>query len=213
MTDTALAGLSLETVAAIAAMAFAGTWSPGPNNALLSASGARFGFRATLPHARGVALGFPAMLFALALGMGAVFRQSELLRETLRWGGAALLVWLAWRTATAPAPGKGGGRARPFTFLEAAAFQWINPKAWIMALAVISQFADGSAPLRDAGVIAAVYAVSGLGSSHSWAGLGAAIGRFLGDGWRLRAFNLVMAALLLAGVAALLTEDLTPPPA
>ena len=80
MTDTALAGLSLETVAAIAAMAFAGTWSPGPNNALLSASGARFGFRATLPHARGVALGFPAMLFALAPSLLASVRE---VRRTL----------------------------------------------------------------------------------------------------------------------------------
>ena len=85
------AGITPETLGAVAAMAFAGTWSPGPNNAMLSASGARFGLRATLPHARGVALGFPAMVFAVALGLGEAFRHSELLRETLRWGGAALL--------------------------------------------------------------------------------------------------------------------------
>ena len=202
------AGITPETLGAVAAMAFAGTWSPGPNNAMLSASGARFGLRATLPHARGVALGFPAMVFAVALGLGEAFRHSELLRETLRWGGAALLCWLAWRTATAPAPGTGGGRARPFTFLEAAGFQWINPKAWIMALAMISQFADGAQPVRDAAVIAAVYTVSGMTSAHAWAGFGAATGRFLGTGWRLRAFNMSMAALMMLGVLALLTEDL-----
>lgn len=96
--------MSPDAIGALLALAFAAAWTPGPNNAMLAASGATFGFRRTLPHALGVTLGFPAMIFLVALGLGRVFHESETLRETLRWGGAALLVWIAWRIATAERP-------------------------------------------------------------------------------------------------------------
>lgn len=204
-------GYGIGELAGLFALAAGATFTPGPNNALLSASGARFGLRATLPHARGVALGFPVMAFVVAVGLGEVFRQSELLRETLRWIGAGLLAWLAWRIATSTSAARASGRERPWSFLQAAAFQWVNPKAWVMCLAIAAPFVDGTAPVRDAAVLAGVFVVSGLLSAHAWAAFGAAMGRWLGEGWRLRAFNLAMAGLLALGVAALLTEDLTPP--
>ena len=209
--------ISLEELAALAALALAGTFTPGPNNALLSASGARFGLRATLPHARGVALGFPLMVFAVALGLGQVFQASELLREALRWGGAALMAWIAWKIATAPAPGQPtrqdgtGGAARPWSFLQAAAFQWVNPKAWVMCIGIAAPFANGEHPVRDAAIAAGIFVLSGILSTHSWAAFGAAMGRFLGHGLRYRVFNLVMAGLIVLGVAALISGDLSTP--
>lgn len=195
---------------ALFALATATTFTPGPNNAMLSASGATFGLRRTIPHAQGVTWGFPLMVFAVALGLGEAFRDSALLREGLRWIGAAVMLWLAWRIATAAPPGAGGGRSRPLSFWQAAGFQWVNPKAWMMCLAVTAQFVDGADPVRDAAVAAAAFAVVGLASSHAWAAFGALLGRWLGVGVRLRAFNALMAATIVAGTAALVMTDLTP---
>jgi threonine/homoserine/homoserine lactone efflux protein len=175
---------------ALTALAFATCWTPGPNNLMLANSGATFGYRATVAHAQGVALGFPLMLFVLALGLGEAFRQSAGLREGLRWGGAALMLWLAWKIGTA-GRARAAGRARPFTFVEAAAFQWINPKAWVMALSTAA-LAGAEAPLRGALVAAGVYVAAGLTSAHGWALFGAAMRRWLSTDARLRAFNAAM---------------------
>jgi len=197
-----------DTLAALAALAFASTWTPGPNNAMLAASGANFGFRATWPHALGVAIGFPAMLFAVALGLGEAFKASAALREALRWGGAALLLWLGWKIASAGGIGDARGRGRPLSFWEAAAFQWINVKAWIMALSTGAAFVGGAAPLREAGLCAAVFLAAGVTSSHGWAGFGAALRDWLADGPRLRLFNGAMGALIALSALYLLAADL-----
>mgnify|MGYP006280236127 CR=1 FL=1 len=188
-----------ETLAALAGFALAGVCTPGPNNAMLAASGATFGWRATLWHAMGVALGFSVMLFLIALGLGEIFRQSPAFREGLSWLGAAVMLWLAWRIARAGAPGE-GGRARPLSFVEAAAFQWVNPKAWVMAIGVAATYASGTRPVLEAALAAAVFVAAGLTSSQGWTLFGAGIGQLLGRGWRLRAFNVAM-GLLLAGSA------------
>ncbi|MBB5514491.1 threonine/homoserine/homoserine lactone efflux protein [Rubricella aquisinus] len=198
-----------EALIALFALALGTVWTPGPNNALLASSGARYGFRATIPHALGVAIGFPVMVFATALGLGEVFRAVPLIGEVLRWIGAALLIWLAWKVFNAPAPGTQKGKGRPWRFIEAAAFQWINPKAWIMAISVISVFVTGTAPLLEAALCAGAYLLAGLSSAHGWAGFGAALQRFLSTPIRLRAFNGVMAALILMTVYGLMFADLT----
>ena len=199
--------MSWDMLAALFALAFASTWTPGPNNILLASSGARFGWRATRAHAFGVALGFPAMLFILALGLGEAFQRSEALREGLRWAGVALLMWLAWRIGTAgraregAGKSKGFGASRPFTFLEAVAFQWVNPKAWAMAVSTGAAFVSGAAPLREAAICAGVFVISGLGSAHGWAAFGAALRRVLSDDLRLRVFNVSMGLLIAASAA------------
>ena len=203
MTGTLIA---FENLVALGAFAMAGTWTPGPNNAMLAASGANFGFRRTAPHFLGVSLGLGAMCFAI--GLGQAFERSALLRETLRWAGAAAMLYIAWRIATASAPGKGRVGARPLTFLQAAGFQWINPKAWLMSLGVLAQFASGAAPVLEAAVISGVFVASGLTSAPSWTLFGRAAGRWLGQGRRLQAFNWTMAAPVVAGVALLITDDL-----
>lgn len=187
--------MPIDTLIALAAFAFAATWTPGPNNMMLAASGASFGWRATLGHAMGVAVGFPAMMFLIALGLGEVFQRSEALRTGLAYLGGAVMLWLAWRIASA-GPAGSGQRTRPLSFLEASAFQWINPKAWVMAIGAAATYASGVAPLFEAAVLAAVFLVAGLSSSQAWTLFGAWLGRLLGGGWRLRAFNMSMGALL-----------------
>lgn len=189
--------MDLQTLIALAGFAFATTWTPGPNNMMLAASGATFGWRPTVPHAMGVALGFPVMVFLIALGLGEVFQRSPALQTGLAWLGFAVMLWLAWRIATADAA-RARARTRPLRFHEAAAFQWVNPKAWAMAIGVSATYAQGSEPLVEAALIAAFFVAAGLTSSQTWAACGAAIGRLLGTGARLRAFNVTMGLLLAA---------------
>ena len=111
--------------------------------------------------------------------------------------GFAVMLYLAWRIATAGAA-KAWRRARPMRFHEAAAFQWVNPKAWVMAIAVAATYARGDDPVTDATIIAAIFVLAGLTSSQTWAAFGAGIGRALGTGTRLRAFNVTMGLLLAA---------------
>jgi threonine/homoserine/homoserine lactone efflux protein len=196
--------MSIESLLALAGILFAATWTPGPNNAMLAASGATFGFRRTLPHAQGVAWGFPLMLFAVALGLGEAFRRLPLLQEVLRYGGAALMLYVAWRIATASRDGGAGGRSRPFTFWQAAGFQWVNPKAWVMCIGIAAQFVTGRNAVLEAAICAAVAAAAGLTSSSAWSGFGAAIGRVLSTPVRLRLFNGAMAGLIVLGVVWLL---------
>ena len=200
--------MPLEQLLALTGILFAASWTPGPNNAMLAASGATFGFRRTLPHVQGVAWGFPLMLFAIALGLGETFRTWPVLQEVLRWGGAAVLLWMAWRIATAAGPGGASARARPFTFWQAAGFQWINPKAWVMCTGLVAQFVTGADPLREALICAGLAVLVGLTSSTGWAAFGALIARWLATATRLRAFNGLMGAIIAFGVVWLVFADL-----
>ena len=196
--------MPVESLVALLGILTAAIWTPGPNNAMLASSGATFGFRRTLPHAQGVAWGFPLMLFAVAMGLGEVFARYPLLHELLRYLGAALLLWVAWRIATAAPPGSVGRKRRPFTFLQAVSFQWINPKAWVMCIGIAAQFVTGAHALREALICAAVAAAVGLPSASAWTAFGAAIGRWLGTPLKVRVFNAAMAGLIVLGVVWLL---------
>lgn len=194
-------------LASAAGFAVAMSATPGPNNALAAASAANFGIRRTVPQMLGVALGFPAMLVLVALGAAEALRERPELQFGLRWVGAAWLAWLAWRLATAVPGGVGEApgqrRARPLSFLEAALFQWVNPKAWLIAFAGIGTYA-GPRVLPEAAVLAALFAVAALGSLAAWAALGAGIARLLPGPRALRRFNIAMAVLLLLSLLPLL---------
>ena len=187
--------MDADTLLALAGFAFAATWTPGPNNVMLASSGATFGWRRSIPHAMGVALGFPLMLFLIALGLGEVFQRSDTFRMVLSWGGVAVMLWLSWRIGTA-GPAKTGCRARPLNFLEASGFQWINPKAWVMAIGAGATFVKGSDPALEAALAGLVFVAAGLTSSQAWVLFGTGIGQVLGTGWKLRAFNGAMGLLL-----------------
>lgn len=192
-----------DTILALVALTCLMAWTPGPNNAMVASSGATFGFRRTFPHVLGIALGFSFMILVVGYLLGAVFQASVLLREGVRWLGAALLLYIAWKIATSGGLSSARGEPRPLTFLEAAGFQWVNPKAWTGALAITAQFATGAAPLTEAVVIGVVCVLTGLTSASTWALGGQAIRRFLATPERLRAFNIAM-GLLIAGCVGLL---------
>ncbi len=193
-----------ETFTALIALAVGTLFTPGPNNAMLAASGATFGFRRSIPHLLGVSLGFSAMLLIVGLALGQLFQTSALLREGLRWGGIALLLWLAWRVATSTKTGAAASNARPMSFAGAAGFQWINPKAWPMAVAATAQFIHPGDALSTAAIVTATFMTLGLLSSATWVFAGQAIARFLTSDKRLRVFNIAMALLIVLSVAELL---------
>ena len=114
--------MTFETFLALLTLALIAAWTPGPNNLMLASSGANFGLRRTLPHICGVAFGFPIMIFVVATGLGAIIAASAALQDVMRWAGAALLLWFAWRIATS-GRAQDQSRARPLNFLEAAGFQ------------------------------------------------------------------------------------------
>lgn len=190
--------MSLESLPALASIAVSMTWTPGPNNAMLSASGANYGWRRSLGHVMGVTFGFPLMLIAVAFGLIRVLARFPVIVEVLSWIGLGMLTWIAWRIATAAGPGR-AARGKPLTFPEAVAFQWVNPKAWALAIYITAGYAVGTTAVSNILVAASVFLVSGFASSFAWAAVGEGIGTVLRRGWRLRAFNLTMAALLMAG--------------
>lgn len=198
--------MSLESFIALLMLAIAASWTPGPNNALLAASGVNFGLRRTLPHISGVWIGFPVMVFLVGSFLGEAFQQSAPLREILRWGGAALLMWVAWQIATTGGLPSAARTAQPFSFWQAAAFQWVNPKGWVMAIAISAQFVSSEAPWLTATLVALAFAIAGLSSSLAWAGAGQLLRRVLAAPARLRVFNAAMGALIAIGVIAMVLE-------
>jgi len=177
--------------------------TPGPNNLMVTASTANFGFRRTLPHMWGVSFGFPAMLLAVGLGLGTVLTAYPAIHGAIRWIGAAYLVYLAWRIATA-GRATGASRSRPLTWIEGALFQWVNPKAWVIAIGAVGTYTTvGGNVWLEMGIMAAMFPIATFGSLALWAGLGAAIARWLRSDRALAVFNWIMALLLLASLATL----------
>jgi threonine/homoserine/homoserine lactone efflux protein len=181
---------------ALATFCFVSSITPGPNNMMLLASGANFGFRRTLPHLLGVTLGFGAMVLAIGLGVSGLFTAYPALYSVLRVVGGAYMLWLAWRIATADGIGQANATARPMSFLEAAAFQWVNPKAWAIALGAITAFVSPNQLVGGVLMVTGVFTLVNLPCVASWAGFGVVLRRLLDRPWTLRAFNVTMAALL-----------------
>lgn len=188
-----------DIVIALVAFAFVSSITPGPNTLMLMASAANFGVRRTVPHMLGVGIGFTVMVVLVGLGVAGIFAAWPPAGLILKVVSVAYLLWLAWKIATAAPPRPGAAAGRPFTFLQAAGFQWVNPKAWTMALSAVTLYAPG----REVGsvlFVAMVFGLVNLPSIGFWAGLGAQMQRFLTSTVRLRRFNLVMAALLVASL-------------
>lgn len=195
--------MTLETYLSLMGLALAAGWTPGPNNSLVANSGARFGIRATVPHITGIGIGFPFMVFVIAMGLGVLFEQSPFLREGLRWTGAIVLLWFAYKIATASPDDDTQSERKPFTFLQSAAFQWINPKAWVMAIGITAQFANPEKPLLSALIVASTFVFVGFTSATGWTILGKTASLWLTSPVRLRLFNYTMAALIVASVFAI----------
>jgi threonine/homoserine/homoserine lactone efflux protein len=194
----------MDQLPALFGFAVAASVTPGPNTLMLAAAAANHGVARVWPHMLGITFGFGAMLLLVGLGLAAPLTASPTLHLVLKWAGAAWLLRLAWKIAHAGAPGEGPARP-PLGFLGAAGFQWINPKAWMIAVAAFPAFTEPGAPLlAAAALIAGVFTLVSIPCLLVWAGLGAGMRRLLGSPRRLRAFNLLMAALLAASVVPVL---------
>ena len=197
--------------ASILAFAVAMSGTPGPNNTMVAASGASWGFRRTLPHILGISLGFPAMLVAVAFGAGELLRANLWAQEALRWAGAAYMLWLAWHIAMAkPVVATGdSGRHGPLGFMQAALFQWVNPKAWVIAAGAVVTYTTGQGTvlMAQAALLAAMFLVITPVTTALWTMVGVGAARLLRTPRSLRRFNLAMAALLVASLVPMLRGE------
>ncbi|HEX6980721.1 MAG TPA: LysE family translocator [Alphaproteobacteria bacterium] len=188
-----------ETVLALCVYAFVTSITPGPSNFMLLASGANFGLVRTIPQVLGITMGFKALLLAVGLGLGATLAAYPALHTVLKIAGGAYLLYLAWRiTMSRSLSKKGEIEGRPLTFLESAAFQWINPKAWAVAVTAMAVYASPDAPFLSAVLISVAFALVNLPSVLVWAGFGVVLREFLSNPVRLKWFNIAMGVLLAA---------------
>ena len=194
MTYSLLTGLVL--------FCFVSSITPGPNNLMLMATGANFGARRAAPHASGIVLGFTFMIVAIGLGVAQLFQIYPLAHQLLGVVSVIYLIYLAYKTATArtnldsPEP-----TGKPITFWQAAAFQWVNPKAWTMALAAVTVYAPQPVTYKEVIVVAAIFGAINLPCISVWLLLGVKMRRFLTTPARLRGFNWTMAGLLILSLA------------
>jgi threonine/homoserine/homoserine lactone efflux protein len=199
--------MTQDLLIALLGFAFVTSVTPGPNNMMLLASGVNFGFRRTVPHMLGISLGHSVMVFLVGLGLAGIFKAWPPALTILKLGSVAYMLWLAWKIAHAGSPGEGRARAEPMTFLQAAAFQWVNPKAWAMALGAVSAYVTVPSVWAYAAV-AVVFATVNLPSVSVWAGAGQALRRWLETPGRLRAFNWTMAGLLVLSLWPVVTLEI-----
>lgn len=192
--------MTFDWLFAVATFAVVTCFTPGPNNTMLMASGLNFGFARSVPHVLGVTLGFAGMVLAVALGISGIFTALPQLYTVLKFASVVYLLWLAYRIATSSPKVGGGEGKRPFSFFEAAAFQWVNPKAWVMALTASATYVLASQALLSVVAIAGVFAVAGLGSSSTWAFGGTTLRRLIDQPGLVRMVNIVLALVLVGSL-------------
>jgi threonine/homoserine/homoserine lactone efflux protein len=187
-----------DLLLALTLYAFVSSITPGPNNLMLLASGVNFGFRRTILHMLGIGGGFTVMVAIVGFGLAGLFLAYPPARLVLTVLSVLYLLWLAWKIATAAPPNQDAPAAgKPFGFFQAAAFQWVNPKAWTMALTANTLYAP-NADWPSVLTVALAFGAVNLPSVSVWAAMGTMMRGFLRDPKRLRIFNGVMAALLVA---------------
>ncbi|HWA37088.1 MAG TPA: LysE family translocator [Burkholderiales bacterium] len=197
--------MGLEQILAFAAFAFVAAVTPGPSNVMLTATGAAVGLARGMPALFGVGAGMASMMFLAALGLGTLVLREPALVAVLKGAGAAFLLWLAWKIASAPV-GEGAPAARPVGFVGAALFQWLNPKSWLVSVSAAGTYlgADAGGALAQAAALAALFFALALPSGFVWLAFGLAVRRVLRSPRAQRAFNVSMGGLLAASLLLLL---------
>jgi len=188
--------MPLATVIPLAIFCLVATVTPGPNNMMLLSSGATYGFRRTSPHIIGISIGGAIMSTLLGFSIASVATRLPGFYTTLHIVSSAYLLWLAWRIARSTGLREVRTGGRPLGVVDAAIFQWVNPKAWAIALGALAGFARPSHLVGDIAVIVLVRTLVGLPSLSLWAGFGLVLKRYLKSPVALRAFNVSMAGLL-----------------
>jgi threonine/homoserine/homoserine lactone efflux protein len=199
--------MTYELLAGLAIFSLVSSITPGPNNLMLMASGANYGFRRTIPHLLGVALGFTLMVLLVGVGVVQLFDAFPVSYQVLKIGSVGYLLYLAWKIASAAPPDADApGAGKPFSFVQAALFQWVNPKAWTMALTAISVYSP-SPNVAGVAFVAAVFGVINIPCVSFWTSLGQQLQRFLTSHARLRLFNAAMAILLVLSLYPVLVQQ------
>lgn len=188
--------MPLDTFVALVLFAFTTSITPGPNNMMLFTSGVNFGFRRTIPHMLGIGAGFLSLLLGVGLGLGALLHTVPLLYTVLKFAGGAYLLWIAWKIGSSRSLSEGKTSAAPMSFLSAAAFQWINPKAWVMAVTAMATYTNPDVYFISVLIVGFAFALVNVPSVSTWAGFGSALRDWLSDPKRLKWFNITMALLL-----------------
>jgi threonine/homoserine/homoserine lactone efflux protein len=192
--------MNIEMISALMLFAFVSSITPGPNNLMLMASGANFGMRRSVQHILGVTFGFMLMIFLVGMGLAQIFSTYPVTYEVLKVACVVFLVYLAWRIATAAPTATDSEGGQPLNFIQAALFQWVNPKAWAMAITAISVYASTHS-MAEVLWVAVIFGVINLPCICSWTALGQQIHQYVASPTRLRWFNGVMAVALLLSLA------------
>lgn len=189
--------MSLSTYLALLLFSFVSSVTPGPNNIMLFASGVNFGVRRSIPHMLGISFGFGLLLTAVGAGLGAVLKAVPIAFVALKIVGGAYMLYLAWRIATSGPPDSATRTAQPMGFWEAVAFQWVNPKAWVMAAVAMATYTlDGSYAVNVL-IVVLTFSLVNLPTISAWAMFGLWMRRFLSNPKILRIFNVTMAVALI----------------
>jgi threonine/homoserine/homoserine lactone efflux protein len=191
----------MEFIIAIFIFSASATVTPGPNNIMILASGLNFGTLKSLPHYLGICIGFPIMVLLIGLGFGFIFERFPLAHTYIRVIGVFYLVFLSWKIATSAPNSLTSKEGTPFSFLQAVLFQWVNPKAWIMATSAVAAFTSGSADiLIQVLVIALTFMIVAFPCTGLWLFFGVWLKKIFNTPSHQRAFNIVMAILLLLSI-------------
>ena len=193
---------TLTMIISIASFGLASTMTPGPNNIMLLSSGLTFGYKRTLPHALGITFGFPLMVICVGLGVGKIFEIFPFIYTTLKVVGISYLLWMAWHIAnTKGSLDTANKKDKPFTFLQAALFQWINPKAWVIAITSTAAFiTDHQIASIQVMIISSIYFFCAIFSTNSWALGGVMLRRFIQNERFVQIFNITMAVLIVGSI-------------
>ncbi len=192
--------MSSDVFLALLLFSFVSSVTPGPNNIMLLASGVNFGFKKTIPHMFGIAFGFGLLLLGVGLGLKELFEQVPSVQLIIKILGVVYMVYLAWQIANSGPVEAGEAGGKPMTFLAAAAFQWVNPKAWVMAIYAMTVFTGEPDFLTSVLIVTGAFVVVNFPSVSIWCGFGVALREFLSDPKKLRVFNIIMALLLIASL-------------
>ena len=190
-------------ILSIISFAVATVFTPGPNNLMLLSSGLTFGYKRTLSHILGIVVGFPVMVVSVGLGVGTLLKEYPMIYAVLKIVGILYLLWMAWHIAntTGSMTTSEQSTDKPFTFMQGALFQWVNPKAWIMAVTATSSFTtEESYIFIQVLIIAFIYFIAGMASTNTWALGGVFLQKLISNEKRVRVFNISMALLIVLSV-------------
>lgn len=197
----------MEIFIAVLFFAFSTTITPGPNNVMIMSSGVNYGVRASVPHFLGICLGFPLMVLLVGFGFGVVFEKFPNLHQLIKVIGVLYLLWLAWHIASAEPKAIQKGKKKPFTFWQAALFQWVNAKAWMMASGAVAAYTTVQGnPVIEVLAITLAFLLMAFPCVGVWLLFGSLLRKVLSNSVFQRVFNITMGLILVASIIPVLQE-------